>query len=39
MLQDRIQRGEGHSQVVLKAEKGFDVPLAAIRASTAKAGG
>jgi NADH-quinone oxidoreductase subunit B len=31
MLQDRIQRGEGHSQVTLKAEKGYDVPIAAIR--------
>ena len=34
MLQERIQRGEGHSQVVLKQEKGFDVPLAAIRPSS-----
>jgi NADH-quinone oxidoreductase subunit B len=34
LLQERIQRGEGHSQVALKAEKGFDVPLAAIRPST-----
>jgi NADH-quinone oxidoreductase subunit B len=33
MLQDRIQRGEGHSQVTLKSEKGFDVPIAAIRPS------
>ena len=31
MLQDRIQRGEGHSQVTIKAEKGYDVPIAAIR--------
>ena len=31
MLQDRIQRGEGHSQLTLKAEKGYDVPIAAIR--------
>ena len=31
MLQERIQRGEGHSQIVLRAEKGFDVPLVAIR--------
>jgi NADH-quinone oxidoreductase subunit B len=31
MLQDRIQRGEGHSQVTLKAEKGSDVPITAIR--------
>jgi len=38
MLQERIQRGEGHSQVVLKQEAGFDVPLVAIR-PTAKAGG
>jgi NADH-quinone oxidoreductase subunit B len=33
MLQERIQRGEGHSQVVLKQEAGFDVPLSAIRAT------
>jgi NADH-quinone oxidoreductase subunit B len=32
MLMDRIQRGEGHMQVALKAEAGYDVPLAAIRA-------
>jgi hypothetical protein len=38
MLQDRIQRGEGHSQVVLKQERGFDVPLAAIR-PLARSGG
>jgi NADH-quinone oxidoreductase subunit B len=38
LLQDRIQRGEGHSQVTLKAEKGYDVPLAAIRPMAAKAG-
>ena len=31
MLQDRIQRGEGHSQLTLKAEAGYDVPIAAIR--------
>jgi NADH-quinone oxidoreductase subunit B len=31
MLQERIQRGEGHSQITLKAEAGYDVPLAAIR--------
>ena len=31
LLQERIQRGEGHSQVTIKAEKGYDVPIAAIR--------
>ena len=35
MLMDRIQRGEGHSQVAIKLEKaqkkGYDIPLAAIR--------
>jgi NADH-quinone oxidoreductase subunit B len=31
MLQDRIQRGEGHSQITLAAEQGFHVPTAAIR--------
>jgi NADH-quinone oxidoreductase subunit B len=31
MLQERIQRGEGHSQITIKAEKGYDVPIAAIR--------
>jgi NADH-quinone oxidoreductase subunit B len=35
MLQDRIQRGEGHSQVAIKLEsmqkKGYDIPTAAIR--------
>jgi NADH-quinone oxidoreductase subunit B len=31
MLMDRVQRKEGHSQVSLRAEKGFDVPIAAIR--------
>jgi hypothetical protein len=31
MLQERIQRGEGHSQITLKAERGYDVPIAAIR--------
>jgi NADH-quinone oxidoreductase subunit B len=31
MLQERVQRGEGHSQITLKAEAGYDVPLAAIR--------
>jgi NADH-quinone oxidoreductase subunit B len=31
LLQERIQRGEGHSQVVLKAEAGHDVPIASIR--------
>jgi len=34
LLQERIQRGEGHSQVVLKAEAGHDVPLVAIRPRT-----
>jgi NADH-quinone oxidoreductase subunit B len=35
LLQERIQRGEGHSQVAIKVEradkKGYDIPLAAIR--------
>jgi NADH-quinone oxidoreductase subunit B len=31
LLQERIQRGEGHSQITLKAEAGHDVPLTAIR--------
>jgi NADH:ubiquinone oxidoreductase subunit B-like Fe-S oxidoreductase len=31
MLQDRIQRGEGHSQITIKQERGYDVPIAAIR--------
>jgi NADH-quinone oxidoreductase subunit B len=35
MLMDRIQRGEGHSQVAIKLEsmqkKGYDIPTAAIR--------
>ena len=31
LLQERIQRGEGHSQIAIEAEKGYDVPLAAIR--------
>jgi NADH-quinone oxidoreductase subunit B len=31
LLMDRIQRGEGHSQIAIEAEKGYDVPLAAIR--------
>jgi NADH-quinone oxidoreductase subunit B len=31
LLQDRIQRGEGHSQIVLAREQGYDVPTAAIR--------
>ena len=31
LLQERIQRGEGHSQVTIKAEAGYDVPIAAIR--------
>jgi NADH-quinone oxidoreductase subunit B len=38
LLQDRIQRGEGHSQVMLKAEHagaGYDVPLTAIKPRTA----
>jgi len=38
LLQERIQRGEGHSQVVLKQEKGFDVPLATIRPTNARDG-
>src|SRR5450432_3068759 len=31
MLQERIQRGEGHSQLTIRAESGRDVPLVAIR--------
>jgi NADH-quinone oxidoreductase subunit B len=31
LLQERIQRGEGHSQITLKAAAGHDVPIAAIR--------
>jgi len=31
LLMDRIQRGEGHSQIAIEAERGYDVPLAAIR--------
>jgi NADH-quinone oxidoreductase subunit B len=31
LLMDRIARGEGHSQVTLKSEKGYDVPIAAIK--------
>jgi NADH-quinone oxidoreductase subunit B len=31
MLQERIQRGEGHSQITHRAESGYDVPTAAIR--------
>ena len=34
MLQERVQRGEGHSAVVLKEERGYDVPIAAIRPLT-----
>jgi hypothetical protein len=36
LLQERIQRGEGHSQVVLKQEKGYDVPLANGRAGASR---
>jgi NADH-quinone oxidoreductase subunit B len=35
LLQERIQRGEGHSQVMLKAEKTGEVPLVSIRPRTA----
>ena len=31
LLQERIQKGEGHSQVVLRAERGYVAPDAAIR--------
>ena len=31
MLQERIQRGEGHSQITMKTEAGYDMPLASIR--------
>jgi NADH-quinone oxidoreductase subunit B len=38
LLQERIQRGEGHSQIAIKVEnaakKGYDIPLAAIRPSS-----
>jgi NADH-quinone oxidoreductase subunit B len=37
LLQERIQRGEGHSQVALKMEsggKGFDVPVTSIKPRT-----
>jgi NADH:ubiquinone oxidoreductase subunit B-like Fe-S oxidoreductase len=36
LLMDRIQRGEGHSQIAIEAEKGYDVPLTAIRPLAAK---
>jgi NADH-quinone oxidoreductase subunit B len=32
-LQERIQRGEGHSQVILKAERGYPSPEVAIKAT------
>ncbi len=31
LLMDRIGKGETHSQITIKSERGFDVPLAAIR--------
>jgi NADH-quinone oxidoreductase subunit B len=31
MLQDKIARGEAHSQITLRSEAGYQVPLAAIR--------
>jgi NADH-quinone oxidoreductase subunit B len=31
LLQERIQRGEGHSQIAMRDDKGYDVPTAAIR--------
>jgi NADH-quinone oxidoreductase subunit B len=31
LLQERIQKGEGHSQVVLRAERGYVAPDASIR--------
>jgi NADH-quinone oxidoreductase subunit B len=31
MLQERIQRGEGHSQIAMRVDQGFDVPAQAIR--------
>ncbi len=36
LLQERIQRGEGHSQVALRVEsdKSFDVPVASIKPRT-----
>jgi hypothetical protein len=34
MLQERVQRGDGRSVLTLKAEAGYDVPIAAIRPTT-----
>jgi len=31
MLQDRVQRSEGHNQIAILADKGYDVPIAVIR--------
>jgi NADH-quinone oxidoreductase subunit B len=31
LLMERIQRGEGHSQITIESERGYDVPLRAIR--------
>ncbi|MDZ4697843.1 MAG: NADH-quinone oxidoreductase subunit NuoB [Deltaproteobacteria bacterium] len=31
LLQEKIARGEGHSQITIRKEDGFDVPLSAIR--------
>ncbi len=38
LLQKRIAAGEGHSQVVLASERGYDVPTAAIRPRVASGG-
>jgi hypothetical protein len=39
LLQERIQKGEGHSQVVLRAERGYVAPDAAIRPDGETKGG
>ena len=39
MLQERIQKGEGHSQVVLRAERGYMAPDAVIRPDRGEKGG
>jgi NADH-quinone oxidoreductase subunit B len=39
ILQERIQKGEGHSQVVLRAERGYVAPDAVIRPDRGEKGG
>ena len=39
ILQERIQKGEGHSQVVLRAERGYVAPAAVIRPDRGEKGG